>query len=99
MLERGAAQERGNDSPSSGELQELKDENQRLRRLLSLLHTYSLRLQAQRDALVAHRDKLLDPCESIACRMREDYRVDEYSESLMEQLDDAIGESQKHKCA
>jgi hypothetical protein len=99
MLERGAAQERGNDSPSSGELQELKDENQRLRRLLSLLHTYSLRLQAQRDALVAHRDKLLDPCEAIACRMREDYRVDEYSESLMEQLDDAIGESQKHKCA
>jgi len=47
------------------------------RKLLALLHTYSLRFQEQRDILLQERDKLLDACEAVATRMRDDYRSDE----------------------
>jgi hypothetical protein len=97
MLEWGAADQVGNDSVMSEELQDLKDENERLRKSLALLHTYSLRLQEQRDTLVVHRDKLLDACEAVASWMRDDYRADEYPRSLLEQLDDTIGEFPSHK--
>ena len=92
-LERGADDQSRNDPPSSGKLQDLKEENHRLRRLISLLHGYSLRLLSQRDALMADRDQLFDTRERTACRMREDDLVDEDSGASLVRLVSAIGSS------
>ncbi len=75
-LERGDADQGMKAPPSSGKLEELRDENQRLRRLISLLHAYSLNLLTQRDTVTAERDRLFDGCEATACRMRENVLVD-----------------------
>ena len=99
ILEWRAADQAGNDSVMSEELQNLKDENERLRKSLALLHTYSLRVSEQHDTLLVQRDKLLDTCEAAASRVRDGYRADEYSTHLREQLEDAIGEFPRQKYA
>jgi len=92
MPDCGASDQAGNDSVASEELQELKEENRRLRKSLTLLHTYSLRIQEQRDTLLVHRNKLLDAWEAVAGWMRKDYRADEQPGSLVGQIDQAHGE-------
>ena len=91
-LESAAAYRSGNDSLMIEELEELRGENQRLRKSLALLHTYSLRVQEQHDTLVAQRDKLLEASEAVASRMRDDGRADNYSMTMLEQLENVIGE-------
>ena len=54
MSERVASLKAGKDSVMSRELRELKDENERLRKSLMWLHTHSLRIQDQLDALLGH---------------------------------------------
>jgi hypothetical protein len=76
----------------SERLQELKDENGRLRKSLRLLHAHSLRLQAQLDTLLAPKNETMGACEEIASRMREDVRAEGYPGSLAGQLDDALRE-------
>ena len=68
-LQGGAADQGGNDSEMTEELRELKDENEKLRRSLALLHTYSLKLHKQFESLAAQSDRLLDECEAAACVM------------------------------
>ena len=51
---------------------ELKEEIERLRKSLALLHTYGPRIQEQRDTLLVDRDKLLDACDAVATWMRDD---------------------------
>jgi hypothetical protein len=91
-LESAAARKFGNNSLMTEELDELKDENQRLRKSLALLHTYSLRLQEQRDIIVAQRETLLEVIEAVASRMRDDDRSDDSFTAVLEQLDEVIGE-------
>jgi superfamily II RNA helicase len=91
-LESAAARRLGNDSLLIEEVEELKIENQRLRKSLALLHTYSLRVQEQRDTLVAQRETMLEVSEAVASCMRDDDRSDDYFIVVLEQLDDVIGE-------
>ena len=70
-LQGGAADQGGNDSEMNEELRELKDENEKLRRSLALLHTYSLKLHKRCETLAAQSDGLLDECEAAACLMRQ----------------------------
>ncbi len=72
MLEREAADRVRNDSVLSEEMLELKEEIERLRKSLALLHTYCLRIQEQRDTLLVDRDKLLNACQAVATWMRDD---------------------------
>jgi hypothetical protein len=97
-LESAAARKFGNNSLMIEELEELKDENQRLRKSLALLHTYSLRVQEQRDTLVAQRETLLEVSEAVASWMRNDDRSDDSLMLVLEQLDDVIGELSNNVC-
>jgi hypothetical protein len=81
------------------ELWELKDENERLRKSLALLHVYSLRIQDQLDILAVQRDRLLDTCEGIASWMRYDHAKEEHPIHLLRQLDDVISEITNNRCA
>jgi hypothetical protein len=66
MLERGASKQAGKESAMSDELQELKDENERLRKSLTLLYMHSLKIQDQLDTLLAQENTVLDVCEAVA---------------------------------
>lgn len=55
MLEPEAPELAAEHSVMSGELEELKDENQTLRKSLTLLHAHSLRLQDRLDSLLVDR--------------------------------------------
>jgi hypothetical protein len=99
MLEWGAADRDADDSVLSEVLRDLKVENEKLRKSLDLLHSYTLRVQEQCDALVTHRDKLLGTCEDVAFWIRGHYRANEYPRSLLEQLDEAIGIAPTRKSA
>ncbi len=92
MVQWRASDQTGNHPASSEDLQELKDENERLRKSLTLLHAHSLRLQDQLDTLLAQENTMLDACERVASRMQEAPRADEYPGSLAGSLDDAICE-------
>ena len=81
MVELGASGQEGDESAMHDEIQELKDENERLRKSLTLLHTHSLRIQDQLDTLLGHRNALLDACEAVAAGVPEGPRADEYSRS------------------
>jgi hypothetical protein len=94
-LETAATYKFGNHSHTVDELVELKNENQRLRKSLALLHTYSLRVQEQRDTLVAHRDKLLEASEMVSSWMRDDDRSDDCFMAVLEHLDEVIRELSK----
>jgi len=96
MLESGATDQNRNESFMSKELQDLKDENERLRKSLALLHGYSLGLQEQRDTLVVQRDQLLDAYEAADFCLRADHRGEEYSKSLLGQFDDGINKFGNH---
>src|SRR5579883_1363374 len=58
MFEGRASERAGNHPATTEELQALKDENERLRKSLTLLHAHSLGLQDQLDALVAEKDEM-----------------------------------------
>jgi hypothetical protein len=74
------------------ELVGLKDENEKLRKSLALLHAYSLRVQEERDMLAEQRDRLLDACRAIASRMQDNDPAWEASSDLWGQLNDPIDE-------
>ena len=78
-LQGGAADQGGNDSEMNEELRELKDENEKLRRSLALLHTYSLKLHKHCETLAAQSDRLLDECEAAAVLLC----GDDYPRSLL----------------
>jgi hypothetical protein len=92
MAERVASAQTGKDSAMCEELQELKDENERLRKSLTLLHAHSLRIQDQLDALLGGRNTSLDACGVVASWVPEDRRADEYPGALAGQLDSALCE-------
>jgi len=71
------------------ELQELKDDNERLRRALAVLHIHSLRLRDQRDILLEQRDELVNACAAIVRCMRDEQRVETSSDFSPGQFDDA----------
>jgi hypothetical protein len=87
MVERVSSVQAVKDSAISEELQQLKDENERLRKSLTLLHAHSLRIQDQLDILLGHRNTLLDAFEVVASRVPADPRADEYSGALAGPLD------------
>jgi hypothetical protein len=90
MLEPGASEHYGDVSAMSEALQELKDENERLRKSLTLLYTHCLRIQDQLDTLLVREDHVSDGRGAVASRIWEDPRADEYPGPSVEQLDGAI---------
>jgi hypothetical protein len=76
-LDRMASERAGNHSAMSAELEELKDENEGLRRSLTLLHAHSLSLQDQLDTLL-EKGQMSGACDAVASRMREGRRAVEY---------------------
>jgi hypothetical protein len=91
VIETRAAGQARDHSVMSEELHGLRDENERLRKSLALLHTYSVRVQEQRDILAVQRDKLLDACETATTWLRDDDRAEEDPTQLLGQLDNALG--------
>jgi hypothetical protein len=63
------------------ELDGLKDDNERLRRTLSVLHIHSLRLREQRDRLRKERDELVIASAAIGGCVRADPRMEKSSSS------------------
>jgi hypothetical protein len=90
MLKRGTSDQDANHPTPGEELQELKDENERLRRSLTLLHAHSLSLQDRLDALLARTDTMSGACEALAARMREAPRADVYPRSSAGQIDEKV---------
>jgi hypothetical protein len=88
----GASEQAGNHPVMSERLQNLEDENGRLRKSLRLVHAHSLRLQAQLDTLLVQKDKLLGACEAVVSRMREDVPAEGDPAALAGPLDDALRE-------
>jgi hypothetical protein len=82
MRERGASEQAGNHPTLSEELRELKDENERLRKSLTLLHAHSLRLQDQLDTVLVQKDTMSGACEAVASGLREASRADGYPRVL-----------------
>jgi hypothetical protein len=92
MAERVASAQTGKDSAMCEELQELKDENERLKKSLTLLHAHSLRIQDQLDALLGGRNTSLDARGVVASWVPEDRQADEYPGALGGQLYGALHE-------
>lgn len=57
-----------NDPASSEEFDALKEDNERLRKSLALLHAHSLRIQDQLDTLLLQRSKSVVECEAVTPR-------------------------------
>jgi hypothetical protein len=70
------------------ELNELKDDNERLRKTLSVLHIHSLRLTEQRDRLLDQRDELVNAFAVIGGCMRADPQMEQSSSSSLGHFDD-----------
>ncbi len=93
MVEQVAAVQDGKDSAISEEFQELKDENERLRKSLTLLHTHSLRLQDQLEAVLGYRNTLPAADDLAACRVSEDPGSDRDPGALAGQFESTSCES------
>ena len=70
-FEPGASGQAGNDPATIEDIRELKDENETLRKSLTLLHAHSLRIQDQLDTLLGNGDERLDASEAMASRVPE----------------------------
>lgn len=70
MLEGGASEPTRNDPVPSEEFDGLKEENERLRKSLALLHAHSLRIQDQLDTLLLHRSESVVECKAVTPDMR-----------------------------
>jgi hypothetical protein len=79
------------DRPSPG-LEELKDENEKLKKSLGLLHAYSLKVHGERNELFNHRSALLDLCEAVGSWMRQDCQANPSAKPLLNQLDGALAD-------
>jgi hypothetical protein len=79
-LDRRGSEQAGNPTAIRAELEELRDENEGLRKSLTLLHAHSLSLQDQLDTLL-EKDKMSGACDAVASRMREGRRAVEYPRS------------------
>jgi predicted nuclease with TOPRIM domain len=90
MLEWGDSKPHGDHPASSEELQELKDENERLRKSLTLLQAHSLSLKDRLDTLLAEEEPRLGACETVALRIREVLGSDDCLGPLAEHLDENI---------
>ncbi len=75
MVDSRATDQASGESVMNSELQELKDDNERLRKTLGVLHTHSLKLREQRDILLEQRDELVDVCAAIARSIRDEQRA------------------------
>jgi hypothetical protein len=71
MFEGAASEQDGNHPATTEELQALKDENERLRKSLTLLHAHSLRLQDQLDTLLLHETESAHASEAVSPGVRE----------------------------
>lgn len=87
-LEAGAFGQAGNDPATIEDFRELKDENEALRKSLTLLHAHSLSIQGRLDALLGNRDERLDAVEAVASRVREDPRTDQPLDGALSELTD-----------
>ena len=92
VLERGPSGQAENGPATIEDIQELKSENETLRKSLTLLHTHSLRLQDQLDTLIGNGDERLDASEAMASRVPEGARADQDSWSSVGPLDGALRE-------
>jgi hypothetical protein len=88
MFEGAASEQDGNHPATTEELQALKDENERLRKSLTLLHAHSLRLQDQLDTLLLHETESAHASEAVSPGVRENPRAEQYPGSAARQLDD-----------
>jgi hypothetical protein len=79
----------------SDERQVLQHEIDQLRKSLSILYAYSLKIGEHRDTLERQRDRLVDACESGASWIQGNYRAGERPKSLLKELEDAIAEVRK----
>ena len=92
VLERGASGHAGNDSATIEDIRELKDENETLRKSLTLLHAHSLRIQDKLDTLLGNADERLNAREAMASRLTDGPHAHEDSRSSVEPLDGALCE-------
>jgi len=92
MLESALTHQTRSEASTSQKLQELKEDNERLRKTLAVLHLHSLRLRDQRDILLEQRDGLLDACTEIVRRVQNGQLVDNASSSSREQFNDALSD-------
>jgi hypothetical protein len=81
----------------SDERQVPQHEIDQLRKSLSILYAYSLKIREHRDTLEQQRDRLVDACESGASWIQDNYRASERPKSLLKELEDAIAEVRRQK--
>jgi hypothetical protein len=92
VLERGASGQAGNDPATIEDIRELKDENETLRKSLTLLHAHSLRIQDQLDTLLGNADERLNAREAMVSRLTDGPHAHENSRSSVGPLDGAFCE-------
>ena len=93
VLERRPSGQAGDDPATIEDIQELRDENETLRKSLTLLHAHSLRIQDRLDALLERGNKPRDARETVACRVPEGPPEDGSSRPSVGPLDVALCES------
>jgi hypothetical protein len=76
-VERGAVDRARNGSAESEQILEMKEEIERLRKTLALLHAHCLSVEEERDALLVQRDKLRDSNDAVTSGMRDNYQSDD----------------------
>lgn len=81
MLEGGTSEPTRNDPAPSEEFDALKEENERLRKSLALLHAHSLRIQDQLDTLLLQRSEPVVECKAVTPELRGELPADQYPES------------------